>query len=148
VVYDRLAEAEPGSSVTQQELMDLMGTDKKNLMYAAVSRAASELRKHNLRDIASERGRGYRILYAREHTTKAHVHKNRAERQIRLANETIAATDVAELTASERDLWTRVRTGMWLLYEAVSSHEVTLAKHEALLNSLQARIDKLTDSES
>jgi hypothetical protein len=143
VAFDRLVSAIPGELVPQPELLALLETDDRTLLYASVARAAKELRKHAQRDVAPVRGRGYRVLYANEHVGKADSHKDRAERQLKIANEVIDATDLAALSDSERELWSQVKRGMVLLYQAVSSHEIAIARHEALIASLQSRIEGL-----
>jgi hypothetical protein len=143
IALDRVASAAPGELILQSELLALLETDDKMLLYASMARAAKELRKHSQRDIAPVRGRGYRVLYANEHVGKADSHKHRAERQLKIANDVIDATDLAALSESERELWSQVKRGMVLLYQAVSSHEMAIARHETLIASLQSRIEGL-----
>lgn len=147
VVYDRLATAPHGTVVSHSELRALLGDDDPGLLYASVSRAARELRKRQKRDIAVLRGEGYRILLANEHVSKAEAHKDRAERQLKVANDVVDATDLSALNSAERNLWSQVKRGMVLLYQAVSSHEMALARHEDLINSLQDRVKELEDQD-
>ena len=70
------------------------------------------------------------MLYANEHVAKARSHKTHAEHQMQDANEVVDATDIAALNNSERQLWGQVKTGKVLLYQAISSHEITLGKHQ------------------
>lgn len=143
VAFDWFAPLPPGTLVTQAELLTLLEITDKDLMYAIVSRAARELRKQKQRDIVVVRGQGYRVLHANEHVSKAETHKERAERQLKIANDVVDATDLAALTAAEREIWSQVKRGMVLLYQAVSSHEMTLARHEELIASLQERVKEL-----
>lgn len=143
VLFERLSSTSPGDLITHRDLFQLLESDDRSLLYASMSRAARELRRQQKRDVVSVRGEGYRVLLANEHVTKAETHKDRAERQLKVANEVVDATDLAALTASERDLWSQVKRGMVLLYQAVSSHEMALARHESLISSLQERIEEL-----
>jgi len=129
--------------VRYAELLELLETDDRALVHAAMPRATRELRSHHHRDVAVERGQGYRVLFANQHVGKAEDHKDRAERQIQLASDVVDATNLAELTAMEREQWSQVRRGMTLLLMAVSTHEVALARHEDLINSLQQRVEEL-----
>jgi DNA-binding winged helix-turn-helix (wHTH) protein len=149
VLYEYLLAVAPGEVIPYADLLALleMDTSAKPLLYASMSRALRELRKSDAkREVATLRGVGYRVLHANEHITKAELHKDRAERQLKIANDVIDATDLAALTSSERDLWSQVKRGMVLLYAAVSTHELALSRHEELIHSLQERVDTLEQS--
>ncbi|SRR6266487_1946655 len=143
VAFDHFSSVPAGSIVSHNELLTLLETDDRGLLYASVGRAAKELRRRSQRDIAVVRGKGYRILLASEHVSKAENHKDRAERQLKTATEVVDATDLSALSITERDLWSQVKRGMVLLYQAVSSHEMAIARHEALISSLQGRVEEL-----
>jgi hypothetical protein len=149
VALDTLLKHPPGTMIAHKDFLAILEltADERPLLYAAVNKAAAVLRQEHQRDVAVVRGKGYRILLANEHVGKAESHKARAEYQLKVANDVVDATDLSSLTSSEREVWHQVKRGMVLLYLAVSSHEMQLARHEALIASLQQRVSGLEEQD-
>jgi hypothetical protein len=95
VVFDRVAQLQPGEEISHKELLEELGTTDRTVLYRAVPRANRELWKTKLRSLDAVRGKGYRLLHANEHIIQAERYKTKSRRQMGNALAVMEATDLS-----------------------------------------------------
>ena len=132
VVYDRVAQLQPGDEISHKELLEELGTTDRTVLYRAVSRANRELWKTK-----------YRPLYASEHTIQAEGYKTKSRRQMGNALAVMEATDLEQLDSEDRNWALKVTAGIRLLANVLDQHTARLARHDALLAEMRDQIQEL-----
>jgi hypothetical protein len=143
VVFDRVAQLQPGEEISHKELLEELGTTDRTVLYRAVSRANRELWKTKLRSLDAVRGKGYRLLHANEHTIQAEGYKTKSRRQMGNALAVMEATDLEQLDSEGRNWALQVTAGMRLLASVLDQHTARLARHDALLAEMRDQIQEL-----
>ncbi len=133
----------PGDVVEHNELLSLLESDNLGLLYRSVARADKQLRKTQHRALAVVPRKGYRLLHASEHVTRAESHKGKATRQMNTAVSVMRATDLAQLDPTARVFAMKVTIGMMLLAQTLDAQAATLARHETLIDDLRQRVEGL-----
>lgn len=148
VVFGLVAEAEPDTVFTYDELIDELGKGlalkpPKHRAYMAVSQANKRLlvdRKKMLRVI---RNVGYRMIRADEHHLVAASRKQRAQRQIKTAISVLENTELGELPAAQRSLHQLQLMAIQHVWTAMKTTQKKQAMQEQVINELSDRIGRL-----
>lgn len=146
VVFDVLEKLAFGEEVSHDDLMAELGTDDRGRLYRAVNRANRELWKTRDRSVGVVKGHGYRMLHPQEMEPLANGYRKQARRKMSSAVAVIDATDLNHLDDQQREWIVKVQAGLHLLARAMDSHAARLAKHDDLINKLQARVERLEDA--
>ena len=143
VVFDHVENLEHGTLIPFETFAELLETDEKPRIYAAVSAANKKLWGKAQRSLGVQRGRGYRILKPEEHELQAGGYQRSAKRRLSNAVSVMKATDLSQLDDMKRNWVMQVTAGMMLMSSAIDYHSKRLAQHDDLIAELTKRITDL-----
>lgn len=129
-----------GDTITHAELDEALGrpfVDDRGPIY----RAVRELEDEQKRTMTVVRGRGYRVVEAREHEGLARGHQKRSRRQLAKGLRKLRSVNRSKLTAEERDRFDAIETRM----ARVESMVRTLHKRQVVTEARTAKVEQATD---
>lgn len=147
VVFDLVEEFEPDRVVTHADLLKELETKDRSRMYRAVGRANRELWASRQKSLAAVKGVGYRMLRAEEMERLANSYRRQSRRKLSSAVAVIDATNLSQLTATQREWTVKVQSAFHLLGQAMDLHASKLDRHEDLIRGLQDRVKRLEAGE-
>lgn len=145
VVFDLVESMSPDEEISHEKLMAELDTDEMQRLYRAVNRANKELWKTRDRSLAVVKGAGYRMLRAEEMEVLANGYRRQARRKMSNAVAVIDATDMNQLNDQQREWIAKVQSGLHMLARAMDTHSRRLAKHDDMIQNLQARVERLEE---
>lgn len=143
VVIDTLGNIQPGVLMTYDELMSLLGVDKRTCQ-SVVNQAKSGLEKQYKKAVVAVPNEGYRVVYAKEHLDLAKAHQKRAGRQLRKSHSKAVNVEFSQLTDGERAAITLAAAGLALQMEYMRRNDIRSSRLESaveVVKSSQARSD-------
>lgn len=146
VVFDAVHADPPNTVYDYAKIADLIETEQRHDIYAAVGRCNRELWKRAQRSLQNVRGVGYRMLKPQEHEVQAIDYQERGRRKMRNAVAIIRATDLAGLNDLERTHVLQVESVLVAMGRAIDHHTQRLTRHDEILRELAERVDALEQS--
>lgn len=148
VVYELIADSEPDSRVTYDDLIDALqeGLDEpvgKPRVYQAVAQANSTLLREKSRYLSVVRGEGYRVIRADEHMGVALGKKDRAEKSIRKGVEILRNVRADELSPEQRNAHQGTLMVVGGMLQMMRDSERRHERADSLIEDLKRRITNL-----
>ena len=111
-----------GSEHPHSEVAKILGLDAgTQRYYQEVGRCAKEMLMNDNKCLAAMHGFGYKVLLPGEHMRASHRQARLGVRRLKRACDIVTATDVAALTAGERELNDRYANRLALIAGAMNS---------------------------
>lgn len=139
VIFDHVATLDAGTVLDFAQLGELLELERPDpdIIRSAVYAANRRLRREAHRSLEAVPRVGYRLLFAREHASQARRHQERARRQVRRSQEIVRATDITQLTESERRVHDAVEMLSAALVGALRYVDQRFRRHESAIEQLQ-----------
>lgn len=101
-IFDNLSRMDIGDVVTMKDLYGMLPGVPQSSVRPAFYRAVKEMQDKKSRTFAVVRGTGYRMVDANEHESLARGKHKSARKQLKKAQQIVAAADRSRLTPDER----------------------------------------------
>jgi hypothetical protein len=148
ILLDLVKDAGPDTLFPYEEIEEALGAGitepvTRARIYRAAGRASMLLESERSRTLRVLPGQGFRVARAEEHVQIARQRRRYATRHMTRAEHTVEHTCLEELDEAMRRLTIATATILGVQRGFLEAHEKRLNRHDALINSLFERIEKL-----
>lgn len=148
IVMDLFLAAPRGGTVTFEQLGTALNRDpleERHAIYAAVGKAAKELRATHSRSVGNVPKVGYRVLEPGEHEVQAYGYHSQATKRMSTAVAVLRATPLDDLTEPQRRRTMAATAAMSHMAAALGHVAAQQRRQEGAIARLEQRVARLED---
>jgi len=153
IVIDMVEMAEAGDLLTHDDILHALQEDSdrefdRSHVYRAAGAASRWLIKNSKKALVPVRGKGYRVSYPDDFHGLTLVRRDRASMQLNRGVEVLEGAPYEEMSEVVREAIAPLQVLMIGAYAQLHAHSRRLKRHDAAIESLSKRVEKLEEDES